>query len=122
MLKGSILALALMFVAVPCGAESPEFVAGTVDLPLMPGLEGAADGPVVFDSPAGRIVESWAVGKATTAAVDAFYADSLPQLGWRQTGPATYRRESEVLTIETESVPEGVTIRFQIAPDVAGEG
>ena len=107
-----------MFAAVAGGrAESPGFVPGSVDLPLMPGLSGAPDGPVVFDSPAGRIVESWAFGAVDAAAVEVFYADSLPQLGWERTGPATYRRESEVLTIETESVKDGVSVRFQIAPE-----
>lgn len=121
------LALAFALAAAPGpvvsgDAGAAEFVAGTVDLPMMPGLEGAADGPVVFDSPAGRIVESWASGAVSRDAVARFYAESLPQLGWRRQDDGTYRRESEVLTIETTSTAAGVAVRFQIAPGGAGEG
>src|SRR5258708_16451349 len=58
------------------------FVAGTEDVPLMPGLRNEDGTLVVFDKPQGRIIEVEARGKVTRAAVEKFYAASLPALGW----------------------------------------
>jgi len=63
-------------------AAQPGFVAGTEDIPLMPGLRNQESTLVVFDKPQGRIVEVEARGKVTRAAVEKFYAASLPGLGW----------------------------------------
>ena len=41
---------------------------------------------MVFDTPAGRIVEAVASGAVTRDEVLAFYAETLPQLGWDEGG------------------------------------
>src|SRR5260221_11183721 len=58
------------------------FVAGTEDVPLMPGLRNEDGTLVVFDKPQGRIIEVEARGKGTRAPVEKSYATSLPALGW----------------------------------------
>src|SRR5919106_2367086 len=67
-------------------AEDTGYVAGIADLPLMPGLEELPDAGVVFDKPAGRIVDAYAQGRVTPASVLDFYGKALPQLGWRAAG------------------------------------
>ncbi|MDH5749772.1 MAG: hypothetical protein OEY85_10740, partial [Rhodospirillales bacterium] len=50
--------------AAELAAEAPAvpFVSGMEDLPLMPGLEEVAASSIVFDTPQGRIVETFATG------------------------------------------------------------
>ena len=66
------------------GGEPARFVAGLEDLPLMPGLDAVREAGVWFDTPQGRIVEAYATGPVTRGAIEAFYAETLPQLGWRE--------------------------------------
>jgi hypothetical protein len=105
------------------GLAAEAFVTGVEDLPLMPGLQSMATENVVFDAPGGRIVESWAEGSVTRDAVLAFYASTLPQLGWTQTAPHSFRREGELLQLEfPASSPLGprlagaLVVRFYLSP------
>ncbi|MEQ8370373.1 MAG: hypothetical protein RIE31_08610 [Alphaproteobacteria bacterium] len=98
------------------------FVAGFEDLPLMAGLTLAEDGGVRFATNGGRIVEAWATGRTSAAAVVSFYGDTLPQLGWRaladvQPGqPAVFAREGERLTIAVTPAGDSVTVSFFLRP------
>ncbi|HJS31206.1 MAG TPA: hypothetical protein VJ924_04370 [Alphaproteobacteria bacterium] len=100
------------------------FVAGIDDLPLMPGLTAMPESGVAFDSPAGRIIEAYAAGITTRAAVSDFYRRTLPQLGWQPTGDNAFRREGERLRLDfPERVPAGasagrgrVVVRFFLSP------
>ncbi|MBC8240840.1 MAG: hypothetical protein H8E30_10245 [Alphaproteobacteria bacterium] len=110
------------------GSEGPaEFFSGIEDFPLMPGLTELPDATLVFDSPSGRFVEAYATGLASPAEMARFYSSSLPQLGWRATGGASYQREGEVLEIEIvgPAADDGTrTVRFAISPagnDVTGD-
>lgn len=108
---------AFWLLAGPAWAESPAFVAGFEDLPLMPGLTGQDEGGMVFDSPAGRIVEATAGGLLSRRQVSAFYAQTLPELGWTAKGPETYQRDREVLRLDyTERRPQGIVVRFSLSP------
>jgi hypothetical protein len=91
-----------------------EFVPGTDDVPLMPGLTAAGD-PVVFDKPEGRIVTATARGKVTRAVVRAFYARTLPALGWRAEGQ-DWRREGETLTLEFTGADGDLTVGYTLTP------
>lgn len=100
------------------------FVAGIDDLPLMPGLTAMPEGSVAFDSPAGRIVEAYAAGTTTRAAISDFYRRTLPQLGWQPAGDNAFRREGERLRLDfPERAPTGasagrgrVVVRFFLSP------
>jgi len=99
------------------GADA--FVSAIDDLPLMPGLVEDPDAAMVFDSPAGRIVEAFAQGAVLAPDVLAFYAATLPQLGWRPAGPGEFRREREILTVEfpdPAAKAPPLTVRFALAP------
>jgi hypothetical protein len=82
------------------GTRSNRFVAGTEDIPLMVGLRNVKDGLVVFDKPEGRIVEVETHGRVTRAAVEKFYAATLPQLGWVADGEHEWHREAEGLRLD----------------------
>ncbi len=92
------------------------FVAGTEDLPLMPGLVMVEGAGVVFDTPQGRIVEAYAKGTVRHNAVLDFYAATLPQLGWRALGRSSYRREGETLRLELYDEVPNLTVRFYLSP------
>ncbi len=106
--------------------EGGGFLSGIEDLPLMPDLSESADGGMVFDTPAGRIVEAFASGAVTRAEVLAFYAATLPQLGWTVEDVARYSREGEILRLEftkNHSPPKTgatLTVRFALSPDRTG--
>ncbi len=99
------------------------FIAGTSDLPLMPGLRALSGDGTVFDAPGGRIVEAWAEGGMAREAVLSFYGATLPQLGWSAAGPDRFRREGEVLRLEFPPqgprgarTPGTLLIRFYLSP------
>jgi len=97
------------------------FVQGIDDLPLMPGLSGAAEESLVFLKPSGRIVHAVARGAVTAPAVARFYAESMPQLGWRAHGTNHWVREGEQLQLEIVPGGQGAapltTVRFDLNPE-----
>ena len=106
--------------ALPVSAEDTRFVSAIADLPLMPGLvEQEAEG-VVFETPDGRIVETFAFGQTERSSVIRFYEESLPQLGWIREAPLRFRREGEALTIDFPDSQSGagLTVRFSLSPGV----
>ncbi len=110
------LALLLLLLAPASAALAGDFVAGTEDVPLMPGLVPVAGSSLVFDKPQGRIVEAQAAGKVTRSAVQAFYAATLPQLGWKTAGPDTWRREGEVLRLDFHGHDGDLAVGFTLSP------
>ncbi len=116
----SIARLALCF-ALTLSALAPalaqaRFVSGTEDLPLMTGLAEVEDGGMVFDTPAGRLVEARAEGAIAASAVREFYAQTLPQLGWHPLESGDYVREGEILTIDITEGNGRLAVRFALTP------
>jgi hypothetical protein len=113
----SVLRLALLLLVLAAlPARADDFVAGTEDLPLMPGLEAIAGKNLVFDEPAGRIVEAETHGRLARAKVAAFYAATLPQLGWSAAGVDRWRREGEMLRIDYGGRDGDLTVGFTLSP------
>jgi hypothetical protein len=110
------LALLLMLALPAAAARADDFVAGTEDVPLMPGLAPVAGSSLVFDKPQGRIVEAQAAGKLTREAVRQFYAATLPQLGWRALGSNAWRREGETLRLDFHERDDTLTVGFTLSP------
>lgn len=102
--------------AVAQAAEGAGFVAGITDLPLMAGLAAVQDETMVFDKPAGRIVQAVARGRVDRTAVRAFYAGTLPQLGWKRVAENRFVREGEVLALELFDGTGQTTVRFVLSP------
>jgi hypothetical protein len=95
------------------------FLTAIEDVPLAPGLTEQATGGMVFDSPTGRIVEAVASGTVPAEQISAFYAQTLPQLGWSNAGKMTFKRENETLRITIEPAPQkgSAVVRFNLAPN-----
>ena len=88
--------------------EAAAFMAGVADLP---------DAGVVFDKPAGRIVEAYAEGAVSRAAVTAFYISTLPNLGWRAKAEALFQREGELLRLGFMGDDGALVVRFSLQPE-----
>ncbi|KIL97261.1 hypothetical protein CCC_00322 [Paramagnetospirillum magnetotacticum MS-1] len=110
-------AFALALLLAPALARAEAFLSAYEDLPLPPGLTEAVGSGMSFDSPSGRIVEAYAHGAAKPADILKFYAATLPQLGWARANDRLYRREAEVLRLETTQDRAGVTLRVTISPE-----
>jgi len=117
----SALGIGLVPESVRAGGDAPGagFFSGIEDLPLMPGLTELPDATLVFDSPSGRYVEAYAIGKVTDIDIEHFYSTGLPQLGWMAVTASSYQREGEVLEINIvgpAADDETHTVRFAISP------
>lgn len=104
-------------------AAAGDFLAGFDDLPVMPGLSAVEGAGIVFDTPAGRIIEGYAAGAVTEDSVRRFYDKTLPQLGWKPVAKNEFRREGEHLTIDFKGAERALTVRFTLSPGKnAGRG
>ena len=98
------------------GAPS-RFFETLYDVPVMPGLSELPDKALVFDKPEGRIAQAGAAGKTVqTAQIRAFYAETLPQLGWSPLGADSYIREGEKLVLSIAPEAGYNVVRFTLAP------
>ncbi len=120
-----LVVVGVMLVAAPLAAQNllaapigpaADFVAGTEDIPLMPGLRNQPNTLVVFDKPQGRIVEVEARGRVTRAAAEKFYAASLPPLGWIADGTHRWSREGEGLALEIKGRDGDLRVGFSLSP------
>ena len=109
---------ALMFSA-PALADA-RFFSAIDDLPLAPGLSETRGG-FAFDGPEGRIIGARAAGAATPDAVRAFYAASLPALGWSlapepsaDAGSLHFVRGRERLTLAISEAGSGALIEARL--------
>jgi hypothetical protein len=116
-----LFSLILACLALP--AFAADFLDALPDVPLMAGLiENTSDDDVDFDVPEGRIVEITATGQPSIDEVLAFYARTLPQLGWQQAGATTFRRDDETLTVEAESAQHSTRVTFRLSPQNDSDG
>lgn len=119
MMKIFTLFLALFLLAAPhgAGAADTRFFETLSDIPVMPGLAELPDRALTFDKPEGRFAQAGAAGKGVTAqAIKAFYAASLPQLGWTPSGADSYIREGEKLALSVGSEGPYQVVRFTLSP------
>ena len=87
------------------------------DLPVMPQLVEDTKAAMTFESSAGRIAEVEANGLASSDAIDAYYKQSLPQLGWLPQANGSYRRGNELLVIEVKvGLGGAVKVLFHLEP------
>jgi len=116
------LLFALWLGAMPGLAPAADgFLDGLDGVPLMPGLRKAEADALVFDSPWGRVVEVDASGAPPADAILAFYAETLPQLGWRRLAADRYEREGELLLLEFPGAGSTglTTLRVSVKPSDA---
>lgn len=108
--------IAVLIISIGFGLElraATVFIPGINDLPLMTGLVLKSELPVVFDTPAGRIIEVFANGEISPSGVSSFYAKILPQLGWQSNNINEFRRDNELLKIEIlDQIMGRTVVRF----------
>ncbi len=114
----AVAALALLALGAVAGAA--EFFERLDDVPVMPALEPVDQAGIEFDTPAGRIVEAYAIGPVAREAVLDFYRDTLPQLGWRAGAGDAFLREDETLRIDFFGPDGELTVRFTVSPATPG--
>ena len=122
-MKNFIIFIVLLFsvtLSTPVFAQQEaRFLSVIPEIPLKPLLFENLDAAVVFEGPSGRIVEAVANGEGKADAVYAFYAASLPQLGWLLSSEGIYRRDSEILQISVfpaEPDHAGISVEFILRP------
>jgi len=126
--RGAIAITAAVMLALsaqaPSAAEPTRFASAIEDLPLMAGLEETAAAP--FETPQGRIVRVEAAGDVEAPAVALYYAQTLPQLGWRRIDDEpglVFTRSGERLVVRVDAdavAADGAVTRvaFMITPAV----
>ncbi|MGF1464390.1 MAG: hypothetical protein ACFB2Z_14750 [Maricaulaceae bacterium] len=120
-IRKSALAMTLAFAVLgpSLNARAETFSDTVEDLPLMTGLS-ESDQTVVFETPQGRIAEVVAHGAVERAEIAVFYAQTLPQLGWRllSKAPLAFERSGERLAVRIEpSAQDGQSwVRFHFTP------
>ena len=112
-----LLAAMLHFLPTPSLGGSLAFLQRIEDIPLAPGLTERLGAGLVFATAEGRIVEAVAEGRTTAAQVTAFYAATLPELGWEERAPLLFKRDTELLTISLSPGRDGLTVAFSLQPD-----
>ena len=102
------------------GATKPsaaQFVPGIAELPVLAGLTPEPEGPMVFDTPEGRIVTTSLTGAVAEKAVRDFYGATLVQLGWRKLATGQFRREGEILRLSISPLPGNrIRLGIRLAP------
>jgi len=117
--SAGLLCACVMLWGLAVKADAMRFLSVIDDLPLMAGLIEDADAALIFDGPAGRIVEAYANGPVKAGAVSGFYAATLPQLGWQPAADGRYQRDRETLKLEISSDPDGrsgIRVQFLLKP------
>ncbi len=110
------LAAAVQAWASPAGAETA-FFAAIDDVPLPPGFHEQGEG-FAFNGPDGRIIEAEAVGDGDPLAVQTFYQQTLPALGWSEAPAAAeglvFLRGRERLVLQLG--PAALRLRLTVRP------
>jgi len=87
------------------------------DIPLMPGLEELPDHTLIFDKPGGRIIESAMVAQNINRdAIELFYNQTLPQLGWVRINQNAFIRRNEKLHLSIEEEEKYSVLFLRIEP------
>ena len=91
------------------------------DLPLMLGMTEQPEDTLIFDKPSGRIVEFSVRTPANAAAVQKFYGEDLPPLGWKVQSPAKFTRDDETLKLDFEKAGRETIVHFTLTPAKEGK-
>lgn len=108
----------LCLLNVPTWAQStPQFFSALNDIPLMVGLREVPELTSTFDKPEGRIIESMAlIESVSVSEVKKFYAQTLPQMGWKYVGEGLFSRENEQLVLSFESERGQEFMKIMVRP------
>jgi hypothetical protein len=97
--------------------QAADYLEGHEDLPLLAGLVQDRDSVMVFDTPQGRIVETFAQTRESRETVLAAYAEALPQMGWTRKAPGKFVRDGETLVFEVTAKGPPLVFRILMTAD-----
>lgn len=87
------------------------------DVPVMAGLEEIKAEALLFDKPDGKIAFVKAASKTLSVSkITEFYAQTLPQMGWKKTKENQYVRGNEQLQIDVKSQNPFTIVEFTLSP------
>lgn len=116
-LFGALFGLCLLNLNGQAAQAADAYFEALYDVPIMKGLEEVKEQAMLFDKPGGRIASVVAVSKAVKSEdIQAFYAESLPQLGWKKTAENQYVREEDKLVLELVKRPPLTVVHFTLSP------
>lgn len=93
------------------------YVPGTEDVPLYTGFLPVNKNNLAYDSEGGRLVDATYFSKnANAAEVKKFYAETLPELGWKSKKPYEYTRDGESMKVVVTEKNGTAFIKFVIKP------
>ncbi len=98
-------------------AQAQDFLNGHEDLPLLSGLVQDPASTLVFDTPRGRVVETYAQSESAAADILKAYDTTLPQMGWQTDGNHRFVRDKETLTFEVISPKHPTVLRILLTSD-----
>lgn len=96
-------------------AHATQFLTAIDDVPLPQGLTEKPE-PLIFESDQGRVVRTSAEGNIGADRISAFYAETLPALGWKpvqEPDGVVYAREDERLTIRIRESANNAPVRVE---------
>ena len=114
-----LLSMLMILLCPVLAAAAGTFLAGIEDVPVPPGFTENQAASMVFDSPSGRIIEAEATGNSLSREqVAAFYAQTLPQLGWTRISDTEFRSDSETLKITFEQSKKPLlAVHYNLTPN-----
>ncbi len=114
----SVILVCLLLSLAPAARAETLFFDELGDVPVMPALQELPDRTLVFDKPSGRIAQVTAIRNqaAPETSIEAFYRESLPQLGWQAQAKNVYIREGEKLTISPATEAGQGLVVFRLEP------
>ncbi len=116
MMKKLLFVFALLSFSVSAHAETA-YLSALPDIPLMPQMKAMPETAVVFDKAEGRIVEeSVKAPNIPVSAIDNFYAETLPALGWTRLSPQRFSRNGEQLIVNLEKLQSEGLVKFAVSP------
>ena len=121
MLKRSFLIAGFLLLNIlPALAIETTYSSVMDDLPLMLGMTEKPEDTLIFDKPGGRIVEFSVSTGAKPAAVEKFYQEDLPPLGWKALQKDQFVRDDETLKLDFEKAEYETIVHFTLTPHDKG--
>ncbi len=117
MLKKLAMIFAFALLATPSFAAETAYFSAMNDLPMMQGMVEQPADTVIFDKPAGRIVEFSATTATPEKDVLGFYDRCLPPLGWKEIKKGVFVRAHEKLKMSFGRSAGETLVDFSVTPD-----
>lgn len=111
-----VLCLLLAACAPSEAIEEQVFLPDIEGIPIYEGFAVNEEKRSYYDSPEGKVVEVVIEGRGDKEAISAFYAETLPELGWEPQKEGGFKRDDEVLDLEITEEKDDIEVKFSLQP------